>query len=99
MLLTQDVIIIETPESATKSVLNASPPEKINDDMSTPLNSSEPPSDSPVSSAHSKMCYTMQFSFEELKKKRQQKLAAFQASKNPPGISKTKGSETVKFWW
>ncbi|KAK1428177.1 hypothetical protein QVD17_17006 [Tagetes erecta] len=88
----EDVIIIETPESVTKSVLNASPPEKINEDMSTPINSSEPPSDSPVSSSQSKMCYTMQFSFEELKKKRQQKLSAFQACKNTPGISKIKGS-------
>ncbi|KAL8214888.1 hypothetical protein R6Q57_004337 [Mikania cordata] len=87
----EDIIRIKTPESVLKSVLNASAPEKFNDEVSTPLNSSEPPSDPPVSSSHSKMCYTMQFSFEELKKKRQQKLAAFQASKNTPWISKTKG--------
>ncbi|KAI3829589.1 hypothetical protein L1987_03715 [Smallanthus sonchifolius] len=92
--LDEDIIRIETPESVSKSVLNASSTENINDDMSTPLDSSEPPSDSPVSSSRSKMCYRMQFSFEELKKKRQQKLAAFQASKNTSGISKTKGCYT-----
>lgn len=87
----QDIIRTETPESVSKSVLNASSPDKINDDVSTP--------DSSVPS-RSKMCYTMQFSFEELKKKRQQKLAAaFQASKHTRGISKTKGFETVKILW
>ncbi|KAI3682756.1 hypothetical protein L1987_82977 [Smallanthus sonchifolius] len=90
--LDEDIIRIETPGSVSKSVLNASSPEKINADI--PLDSSEPPSDSPVSSSCSKMCYTMQFSFEELKKKRQQKLAAFRAGKNTPGISKTKGCYT-----
>ncbi|XP_076912863.1 DNA mismatch repair protein PMS1-like [Bidens hawaiensis] len=78
----EDIIRIETPESVSKSVLNASSPEKINDDVLTP--------DSPVPS-RSKMSYTMQFSIEGLKKKRQQKLAAFQASKHTHGISKTKG--------
>ncbi|KAF5820378.1 putative ribosomal protein S5 domain 2-type [Helianthus annuus] len=87
----KDIIRIETPKSISKSALDASSPEKINDDMSTPLTASEPPLDSPMSSSRSKMCYEMQFSFEELKKKRQQKLAAFQASKNTLGVSKTNG--------
>ncbi|MFS7901713.1 putative ribosomal protein S5 domain 2-type [Helianthus anomalus] len=87
----KDIIRIETPKSISKSALDASSPEKINDDMSTPLTASEPPLDSPMSSSRSKMCYEMQFSFEELKKKRQQKLAAFQASKNSLGVSKTNG--------
>ncbi|KAI7735013.1 hypothetical protein M8C21_016193 [Ambrosia artemisiifolia] len=87
----KDIARFETPECVSKPALNPSSPEKINDDMSNPLSASEPPSDSPVSSSHTKMCYAMQFSFEELKKKRQQKLAAFQASKNTLGISKTKG--------
>ncbi|CAH1417582.1 unnamed protein product [Lactuca virosa] len=76
-------------------------------DISSPLRSSQPASgsddghglevidicsDEAVASSPSKMCYTMQFSFEELKKRRHQKLSALQASKNTPGkLNKAKG--------
>ncbi|CAI9264223.1 unnamed protein product [Lactuca saligna] len=76
-------------------------------DISSPLRCSQPASgsddghglevidicsDEAVASSPSKMCYTMQFSFEELKKRRHQKLWALQASKNTPGKrNKAKG--------
>nr|GEU38566.1 ribonuclease H-like domain, reverse transcriptase, RNA-dependent DNA polymerase [Tanacetum cinerariifolium] len=91
----QDPITIEKPACVSKSVLDPTSPEKTNDaleviDISTPPNSSQPALDAPDPS-HRKMCYTMRFSFEELKKKRQQKLSAFQASKSTPRFSLTKG--------
>ncbi|KAL7599787.1 hypothetical protein Lser_V15G27397 [Lactuca serriola] len=76
-------------------------------DISSPLRCSQPGSgsddghglevidicsDEAVASSPSKKCYTMQFSFEELKKRRHQKLWALQASKNTPGKrNKAKG--------
>lgn len=92
----EEKITTEKPAPVAKSVVDASSPKKINEaseviDLSSPLHSSQPASDTPVPSSRPKMCYTMQFSFEELKKRRQQKLSAFQASKNTPGRSKTKG--------
>ncbi|GKC52857.1 DNA mismatch repair protein [Tanacetum coccineum] len=91
----QDPITIEKPAPVSKSVLDPTSPEKTSDaleviDISTPPNSSQPALDAPDPS-HPKMCYTLWFSFEELKKKRQQKLSAFQASKSTPRFSLTKG--------
>nr|GEX81412.1 hypothetical protein [Tanacetum cinerariifolium] len=95
--------IIEKPAPVSKSVLDPTSLEKtINApeviDISTPPNSSQPALDSPDPS-HPKMCYTLRFSFVELKKKRQQKLSAFLASKPTPRFSLTKGYANVKFWW
>ncbi|GJY91086.1 DNA mismatch repair protein [Tanacetum coccineum] len=91
----EDPITIEKPAPVSKSVLDPTSPEKTSDaleviDISTPPNSSQPALDAPDPS-HPKMCYTLWFSFEELKKKRQQKLSAFQASKSTPRFSLTKG--------
>lgn len=82
----EDIIRIEMPARVSKSVSDASSPEKISDspeavNMSTPLNSS----------SRSERCYTMKFSFEELKKNRQKKLSASKACENTRGISRTKG--------
>nr|XP_043609151.1 DNA mismatch repair protein PMS1 [Erigeron canadensis] len=93
----KDIITVETPSLAPKPVLDASSPKNINDapdvvDMSTPLHSSQPASDTLESSSGPKRCYTMKFSFEGLKKWRHQKILAFQASKNKSEVSKHKRS-------
>ncbi|GJV48597.1 hypothetical protein Tco_1438809 [Tanacetum coccineum] len=66
-----DLITIEKLAPVSKSVLDSTSPEKTNDaseviDISTSPNSSQPALDAPDPS-HPKMCYTMRFSFEELK--------------------------------
>ncbi|KAJ9543345.1 hypothetical protein OSB04_023052 [Centaurea solstitialis] len=93
--LEEDKMTLEKPAPVAKSVLDALSPQKINEapeaiDLSSPPHSSQPALDAPVSSGP-KMCYTMRFSFEELKKRRQQKLSALQASKDALAKSKTKG--------
>lgn len=103
LLPIQDPITIEKPAPVSESVLDPTSPEKTDDaleliDISTPPDSSQPALDAPDPS-RPKMCYSMRFSFEELKKKRQQKLSAFQASKSTPKMSPTKGYATLNFWW
>ncbi|KAL4588255.1 hypothetical protein LXL04_001138 [Taraxacum kok-saghyz] len=82
----EEVVDISTPLRSSQPASDDGL--EVIDICSSPLASEEAAA---VPCSSSNMCYTMQFSFEELKKRRHQKLSAFQARKSTPGKSKTKG--------